>query len=172
MRAKIIKLDGRSVNRSVYPGQTEIIPDNAKEITILPLGSVFGDEEIKVTIIEADGKKKTVKNFGKTVKLGEKEEKNENAVIPKVTNSSNVSVGIVFQRKNGKPSTPKKLNNNQTFSLPNDVEWVQVVPDGRVWGDEKIEIKVTMLDDSAETISRFGGIIKFIKEERKTVPAV
>jgi len=154
--AKIKKTGGRFTNTAINPGQTVLLPADAVSVTINPYFPIRGDEDINVKIIDADGEDAKITSFGRTFVIGEKFKKKTAEEKAKIENKSNVTVIAIAIKASG-AKTKKRLYPNDIWTLPTGTEYVSVMHDGRVWGDEKVKCKVTLSDTSTVDIERFGG---------------
>lgn len=167
IRVKIVKQDQRSVTTALYPGQTVQLPDDTASVSVDALGALHTDVEVKVEIIEANGNKTLIKDYGKTVTLGVKAAKEEKRRKGEVKNLSNVGVTVEILLPKNKTKRVQ-LNPGQTFPLPDSVLEVRALPISGIWGDEKIALEVKLPDGDTEVIQRFGGHVKTVQQ--KTPP--
>ncbi len=167
VRVRIVKQDQRSVITALYPGQTVQMPDDTASVTVDALGSLHSDVRVQVKIIEANGNKTVLKDYGKTFTLGVKAAKADKSRKGEAKNLSNVGVTVEILLPGNKTKTIQ-LNPGQIFPLPDGILEVRALPISGIWGDEKIALEVKLPNGDTEVIQRFGGRVKTIPE--KTTP--
>jgi hypothetical protein len=73
-------------------------------------------------------------------------------IVVKIKNTSNVD---------------RMLYPEETYELPKNAMAVSVPSQTSSWGDEKIEVTVTLADGTESVIGGYGGIVKLIKDDKK-----
>ncbi|MFZ5802440.1 MAG: hypothetical protein ACOY3K_04935 [Candidatus Omnitrophota bacterium] len=157
------KKNGLTASAVLNPNQLLIPPSDTVSITVKPLGPTRGDEEVLIKVVQPDGETSEIKTYGSTVTVGEEFEEELVDEKPTIQNLSNNTVIALIEEK--KRRLRRRLYPGETVVLPDNAVAVSLRADGKIWGDEKIEAKVTLTDGSSETISSFGSKIKLDAED-------
>lgn len=167
VEVEVLNTDGVVNQYTLYPGQTLPLGDDAESVTVPEKIHMRGDEELEVTIVEANGEVATITEYGKTYKLNEDKKKRKSDAEPEpgyATNTGNINVNITITRKNGR-SVSHSLILEQTLGLPADTKEVKVTTNRAPRSDEIVNVEVLMPDGKEYTIMRDGGIVK-MKEKK------
>lgn len=161
IRVEIERKSGFSRIVTLNPGQSVSLPKDATRVNIPPPSlSVWGDQVVNVTIVNADGTVTSLARFGASHEFNKEEDfgasKKVVLTAGKVVNSGNIPVQIIIYRPKG--ITEKRLVYvGQPISIPKDTVIVETSDDTPLRGDEIIDISVTMPNGTTKSIVRLGG---------------
>lgn len=156
--------DGGAYTTLLYPGQKIVMPSDITAVTANPIVSKRGDENVNVKVISGDGTEDIITSFGSRVVIGLGLEENIENISMSVKNLSNIIVIVVFEKQKGFP-VKRKLYPNETYDIPRGAVRVRVEQESKFWGDEAVDVEITLADGSTENITRIGGYFNLVSEE-------
>ena len=158
VKVDIARKDGPSQKITIYPGQSEVLPDDATQITVIPNALPRGDEIVNVKVLQDEGKSVYITKFGDSLVLWQKEEAEEVKPLlgyTKITSASNIALRLTLTKKSGTSETVEILP-GQSKTFPDSVVELSVSTSGLPRGDEVVNLTLTLPNGEEKTISRVG----------------
>ena len=170
VQVEILQKDEEPKKITVYPGQSDKLPENATQVTVLPTTVLRGDEIIKVKIAQSEGVNTYIKKIGEPLILDgkQKAEENKNASsYAKIINAGNVALNLILTQKNNNTQTREILPGQSLNISPAEFTSIQTSSKTSLRGDENVLLKVTLPSGEAKQISGIGEKISFKKKKLK-----
>ena len=156
---EIKRQDGSVRQHSLNPRQSIALPQDAVHLRVLKRSS-FGDEVIKVKVIEPNGEASFIKKAGGELVIGEKKEGEETSLeAPQATNNGNIAVILIASVTDGS-SKSIVLNPKQTAKLPKDTVQVQAKLRVTMQGDESVKVVIALVNGDKKDLLADGAVVR------------
>lgn len=160
------KSDGLSESTTLFPGQARQTPEKTVSMKVVARGSgMRGDEQIKIRVVEANGKEGALTKYDQVYRLGVTEDTEVQVVLKsgRLVNLGNVALDIALKKKDG-TSEKIVLYLDQTLTFPRDTYEVEILSLSRLRGDEIIRVGVMMPDGVGYTLTSPGSRARILPE--------
>lgn len=132
------------ITATVNPNQSVMIPEDAIRLRAMPRSARYGDETIKITIEEIEGKTIVLYNYDQWHEVGNTQRTKRTTKLPDypfAINNSNVTTEVVVTKTNG-VTRIFAIYPEQTAALPKDSNEIMIRANNRLWGDEIFNVDI------------------------------